>query len=114
MLPKANGPRDVVQAGHYLSALEVVSGLAPGDPDIAGGDRDGRRAVPLGDYAAAKPERLYGLTWGAEDLSAAVGASGCRDASGEWTHTYRMVRSLCLLGACGGWRGGGHAARGFS
>lgn len=100
MLPKANGPRDVVQAGHYLSALEVASGLAPGAIRILPVATETAVApFHLGDYAAAKPERLYGLTWGAEDLSAAVGASGNRDASGEWTHTYRMVRSLCLLGA---------------
>jgi len=47
--------------------------------------------------------RLRGLTWGAEDLSAAIGASTNLDTDGRWTLTYRMARSLCLLAA--------HAAR---
>jgi citrate lyase subunit beta/citryl-CoA lyase len=39
------------------------------------------------------------LTWGAEDLAAAVGASNNRVENGEYEFTYRMARSLCLLGA---------------
>lgn len=100
MLPKVNGPEDVAQVSHYLSALEATSG----------GEQGSIRILPvatetavspfrLGDYAAAGLDRLYGLTWGAEDLSSAIGASGNTDANGEWTHTYKMVRSLCLLGA---------------
>ena len=41
----------------------------------------------------------YGLTWGAEDLSSAVGASTNLDETGQWAFTYRMVRSCCLLAA---------------
>lgn len=100
MLPKVNGPQDVAQVSHYLSALEVASGIAPGSIRILPVATETAIApFHLGDYAAAKLERLYGLTWGAEDLSSAIGASGNTDASGEWTHTYKMVRSLCLLGA---------------
>jgi len=43
--------------------------------------------------------RLAGLTWGAEDLSAAIGASRKRDGEGRWTDTFRMVRSQVLLAA---------------
>jgi citrate lyase subunit beta/citryl-CoA lyase len=39
------------------------------------------------------------LTWGAEDLSAALGAAGNLDASGAWALTYRIARSLTLLAA---------------
>lgn len=53
----------------------------------------------LGDFATAGIERLAGLTWGGEDLAAAIGASTNRDASGGWAFTYRMVRSLTLLAA---------------
>ena len=52
----------------------------------------------LGDYAQNN-QRLAGLTWGAEDLSAAVGAISSRDENGDWTDPYRLVRSLCLFGA---------------
>jgi citrate lyase subunit beta/citryl-CoA lyase len=43
--------------------------------------------------------RLAGLTWGAEDLSAAVGASATRDADGRWLPPYQMARTLCLFAA---------------
>jgi citrate lyase subunit beta/citryl-CoA lyase len=42
---------------------------------------------------------LYGLTWGAEDLSAAIGASNNKEPSGAWTQPYQLVRSLCLFAA---------------
>ena len=43
--------------------------------------------------------RLAGLTWGAEDLAAALGARGRRDAAGELTFTFQFARSSCLLAA---------------
>ena len=39
------------------------------------------------------------MTWGAEDLSTAVGASTNRDESGEYDFTYKLARSTCLLAA---------------
>jgi len=53
----------------------------------------------LGDYARMEIPRLAALTWGAEDLSAALGAAGNRDETGEFYFTYKMVRSLCLIAA---------------
>jgi citrate lyase subunit beta/citryl-CoA lyase len=43
--------------------------------------------------------RLIGLTWGAEDLSAELGAQANRDAEGRFLDPYRLARSLCLAGA---------------
>jgi citrate lyase subunit beta/citryl-CoA lyase len=100
MLPKVNGPADVAQVSHYLDALEAASGLERGAIKILPvATETAISPFRLGDYAGAGLNRLYGLTWGAEDLSSAVGASGNTDASGEWALTYKMVRSLCLLGA---------------
>ena len=39
------------------------------------------------------------MSWGAEDLSAALGASSKYDDGGELSFTYRLARSLCLAGA---------------
>jgi citrate lyase subunit beta/citryl-CoA lyase len=50
----------------------------------------------LQSYAGAS-QRLQGLTWGAEDLATALSASANRDATGEFTFTYKLARSLCLL-----------------
>ena len=100
MLPKVNGPQDVEEVSYYLSALEVAHGLERGLIKILPvATETALSTFRLGDYALAGLDRLFGLTWGAEDLSSAIGASGNIDASGEWTHTYKMVRSLCLLGA---------------
>ena len=51
----------------------------------------------LGTYGGAK--RLAGLTWGAEDLPAAIGATTSREADGSYTAPYQLARSLCLFGA---------------
>src|SRR5678815_5637631 len=42
---------------------------------------------------------LAAMCWGAEDLSAALGASSKYVAGGELAFTYQMARSLCLAGA---------------
>ena len=42
---------------------------------------------------------LAAMSWGAEDLSAALGASSKYDSDGGLSFTYRMARSLCLAGA---------------
>ncbi len=52
----------------------------------------------LGTYGAVA-DRLAGLTWGAEDLPAAIGAATSREADGSYTAPYEMVRSLTLFGA---------------
>jgi citrate lyase subunit beta/citryl-CoA lyase len=45
------------------------------------------------------PARVRGLTWGAEDLAADVGALGNRLPDGEFEFTYAYARSMCLLAA---------------
>ncbi len=52
----------------------------------------------LGDYRAVKAH-LCGLTWGAEDLPAAIGALTAREPDGRYTAPYEMVRALALFGA---------------
>lgn len=100
MLPKANGPEDVRTLGHHLDALEVAFGLARGSIRILPVATETAVApFRLGDYASAGLRRLAGLTWGAEDLAAAVGASTNLGPDGRWAMTFRMVRSLTLLAA---------------
>ena len=57
-----------------------------------------RALFGLLDYVGAT-SRLAAMSWGAEDLSAALGATRNRDAAGNWLPTYEMARSLCLLAA---------------
>ena len=49
--------------------------------------------------SAATRARLQGLTWGAEDLSADLGARARRDAAGAYTFTFQLARTTCLLAA---------------
>jgi citrate lyase subunit beta / citryl-CoA lyase len=100
MLPKCDGPDDIRRLSYYLDALEAQAGVAPGSIKIVPVATETAAApFTLGDYAGAGLERLLGLTWGAEDLSAALGASSNLDSTGGWALTYRLVRALTLLGA---------------
>ena len=100
MLPKANGPEDVRTLGHHLDALEAAFDIPRGSIRILPVATETPIApFRLGDYAAAGLDRLAGLTWGAEDLAAATGASTNLGPDGQWAMTFRMVRSLTLLAA---------------
>ncbi|ETR76923.1 citrate lyase [Afipia sp. P52-10] len=100
MLPKIDGPADVLRLSHHLEALEIRDGVAPGHVRIMPVATETPVApLRLNDFVSAKLPRLLGLTWGAEDLSAAIGAATNTDESGEWALTYRWARSTMLLAA---------------
>lgn len=99
MLPKSNGGADVQHLSTKLRVHEAENGL----PDGA------IRIIPLitetaagmfatGSYGSVG-NRLAGLTWGAEDLSAAIGARATRDERDRYTDVFRLARSLTLLAA---------------
>jgi citrate lyase subunit beta/citryl-CoA lyase len=99
LLPKAEGAADIRLIGNYLSAFETRDGLPLGSLRImAVATETAAAALALGEYRGGI-ERLYGLTWGAEDLGADLGASTNRDSDGRLSLTYRMVRSGMLLAA---------------
>jgi citrate lyase subunit beta/citryl-CoA lyase len=99
MLPKAAAPADVARLGRELDALEAANGISKGAVKIIPIATEVPQAIfAIGGYAGVC-DRLAGLTWGAEDLSAALGATGIREATGEWTDPYRLARSLCLFAA---------------
>lgn len=100
MQPKTDRPADVLRLSYYLDALEAQNGIEPGAISIIPVATETAVApFHLGQFADAGLTRLTGLTWGAEDLASAIGASTNRDADGEWGFTYKMARSLCLLAA---------------
>lgn len=99
ILPKTNSADDLVQVSHFLDVLEAEHGLSAGSIGILPVATETAAAVfGLGSYSRTTP-RLRGLTWGAEDLGAAVGASSNLEANGQWTSPYVLVRSLCLFAA---------------
>ncbi len=97
--PKIRSPEDVVQLGHYLDVLERQNDMEPGSIRILPVATETPRALfSLGGFTSCG-RRLYGLTWGAEDLSAAIGATGNKEVNGTWTQPYQLARSLCLFAA---------------
>ena len=99
LLPKLESAAEVAQLAHYLDAFEAASGLEIGCTKIMPVATETALSMfQLGQYRGQSP-RLAGLTWGAEDLAAAVGASTNRGTGGEYDFTYQLARSLCLLGA---------------
>ena len=97
--PKPDSPEDVERVSAYLDILEVEHGLTPGSIGILPVASETPKAVfALGEYQFATA-RVRGLTWGAEDLGAVVGASANLEADGEWTAPFEMTRSLCLFAA---------------
>jgi citrate lyase subunit beta/citryl-CoA lyase len=99
VIPKADGAADIVRIGHYLDALEARSRMAVGGVKLVIVSTETPVAMfNLGSYAPAHA-RLAGLTWGAEDLAAAIGATDNKRADGEWTFPYQVARAQCLFAA---------------
>jgi citrate lyase subunit beta / citryl-CoA lyase len=99
MLPKAEGAADINQLAHYLDALEARAGLPHGQTRILAVATETAASMFLaGTYRGASP-RLFGLSWGAEDLAASLHASNNRDTAGALKQPYVLARTICLLGA---------------
>ena len=97
--PKTRSPEDVIRLGYYLDAFEQQHGVEAGRIRILPVATEIPKALfSLGEFTRCG-RRLYGLTWGAEDLSAAIGASDNKEPSGAWTQPYQLARSLCLFAA---------------
>jgi citrate lyase subunit beta / citryl-CoA lyase len=92
VLPKAEGGHSVAELARRLTergnATARILAIATETPAAIFG---------LGSYGGQK--RLAGLTWGAEDLPAAIGAATSREDDGSFTAPYEIARSLCLFGA---------------
>lgn len=99
MLPKAEGGAAVTHCDAKLTAREAMHGLPDGALDIVAIATETAAALFLAGTYAGSSRRLKGLTWGAEDLSAELGAEANRDAQGNFLAPYQLARSLCLAGA---------------
>jgi citrate lyase subunit beta/citryl-CoA lyase len=99
VLPKPKGANDTVRLGKLLDVLEQEHSLPVGRTPILPITTERPEALfRMQEYSEASA-RLAGLTWGAEDLGAALGASGIRDDRGNWLAPYQLARSLCLFAA---------------
>ncbi len=98
VLPKCADAGQVRRISLWLDAFEAAHGTGAGTTGIiAIATETAASLFGLGGYAEAGP-RLWGLMWGAEDLSASIGAVESR--SGDvWHGPFRLARDLCLAGA---------------
>jgi citrate lyase subunit beta/citryl-CoA lyase len=88
VLPKSESGADVVELSHRTGNIPIHAIVTETPASL----------FNLMSYA--KPgSPLVAMSWGAEDLSAALGASSKYDENGELAFTYKLARSLCLAGA---------------
>ncbi|HUI14778.1 MAG TPA: CoA ester lyase [Xanthobacteraceae bacterium] len=99
MLPKAEGGAFVIHADAKLAVREAQCGLPDGAIKILPIATETAASLFVAGTFAGASSRLIGLTWGAEDLSADIGAQANRDAQGNFLDLYRLARALCLAGA---------------
>jgi len=99
MLPKAEGGGSIAHLDAKLAVREAINGIDDGQIKIIAIATETAAALfRAGTYAGAS-KRLSALTWGAEDLSAELGAETNRDSEGVLLDPYRLARVLCLAGA---------------
>jgi citrate lyase subunit beta/citryl-CoA lyase len=90
LLPKAEGAKSVEALIERLQGERLpILPIATETPAAI---------FQLGSYGEVAAH-ICGLTWGAEDLPAAIGAATSREADGSYTPPYELVRSLTLFGA---------------
>jgi len=99
VLPKPRSAADAVQLASQLDALEKTHGIDVGQTKIMPICTERPEALFALDSYIGATSRLSALTWGAEDLSAALGASDNRDEDGDWLPPEELARSLCLCAA---------------
>jgi citrate lyase subunit beta/citryl-CoA lyase len=100
VIPKCEGPDQLQAVSAELYELEQRNGIPNNATQLLplAGETPAS-ALSITTYANATLPRLAGLTWGAEDLAAAIGARRCRDQAGEWCAAFDLVRGQVLLTA---------------
>ncbi|MEP2734926.1 MAG: CoA ester lyase [Erythrobacter sp.] len=99
VLPKANCGADVAAISDMIAPLEAAQGMEAGSVKLLVLCTETPAALfNLGSFAPANP-RLIGLTWGAEDLGAALGVTANKDEDGQWTFPFAVARAQCLFAA---------------
>ncbi|WP_460451873.1 HpcH/HpaI aldolase/citrate lyase family protein [Alsobacter sp. SYSU BS001988] len=99
LLPKTSSGVDVQHAAAKLAVREAECELEDGATRIVAIATETARSIfHMGTYAGAS-HRLSGLTWGAEDLSADLGAETNRAEDGTYADPYRLARTLTLFAA---------------
>lgn len=98
MFPKPRGRADAELLDHYLTAFEAAAGIAAGTTKVMLlATEMPESMLAIGSYAGVP--RVVAMSWGAEDLATALGATDNRGNYGGYDFTYELARSLCLVAA---------------
>jgi citrate lyase subunit beta/citryl-CoA lyase len=98
VLPKVSTRASVDAIEQILNVLEAEHGLEPGSVELVLIATETPEAV-FNLPQMARNRRINGISWGAEDLSSALGARAKRDEQGDYLEVFSYVRSTCLLSA---------------
>ncbi|MGB3809699.1 MAG: CoA ester lyase [Parvibaculum sp.] len=99
LVPKTISGACIAKVAGHLTELEAEAGLRSDTIKLfCVATETAASMFNLNTYAGSSP-RLFAMTWGAEDLAAALGARDNKDESGNYTGPYQMARTLTLLGA---------------
>ena len=97
VLPKAMEADEIRAVSRQLADLEVRNGLRPGSTALIPIVTEHPRAIFRLEALCGADQRVAGIIWGTEDLSAAMGARRVKDDKGAMLEVFRVVRSLALL-----------------
>ena len=98
VLPKVRAVADIDVIDRILTQLELERGHAPRTVRLLLVATETPEGV-LNIAQTARHPRVDAINWGAEDLSAALGARRNRDARGQYLEVFRYCQSVCLLSA---------------
>ena len=101
VVPKVHSATDINILGNYLSALEAITEQEVGSTKIiCVATETASSLLRFHTYLENVTDRLVGMTWGGEDLAAALGASDNKNpVTGQYDDPYLMAKSLCLVTA---------------
>jgi len=99
LVPKTNSGACIATVCQHVTQLEKQHALETGAMKLMNVATETAASLfNLGSYGGVS-DRLFAMTWGAEDLSADLGARSNRDEDGLYTAPYQLARTLCLAGA---------------
>ncbi len=98
VLPKVYSAAEVNRLADFLLALEAREGLDLGSTNILSvATETAASLLTFHTYLDNVTDRLKALTWGGEDLAAALGASDNQHpTSGDYDDPYLYAKSMCL------------------
>ncbi|MEN7343101.1 MAG: CoA ester lyase [Pseudomonadota bacterium] len=99
MLPKIRSDADLVDGDQRIRDLERRNNVTEDSVDVVALVTETPSMTATLPTMQPPPARVRALTWGGEDLSAALGASANKDEDGRWLPIYEYARTQCLLAA---------------